>query len=67
VGVWWAHELQHRYFETLFGQALFDEVHFDFGQVGFEYVLVVTNILLMSAQTGISLVHHKRLTKNIFL
>jgi len=29
--------------------------------------LVVTNILLMAAQTGIPLVHHKRLTKNIFL
>jgi hypothetical protein len=62
----WAHEFQHRYFETLFGQALFYEVHFDFGQAGFEHVSIVTNILLMAAQTGISLIHHKRLAKNIF-
>jgi len=67
LGVWWAHEFQHCYFETLFGQALFDEVQFDFGQTSFEYVLVVTNILLVVAQTGISLVHNKRLPKNIFL
>jgi hypothetical protein len=56
----WTHEFQHRYFETLFSQAPFDETHFDFGQSAFEHAFVVTDILLMAAQTGLSLVHHRR-------
>jgi hypothetical protein len=47
--VWRAYELQHRYFETLFGQAPFDEAQLDFGQAGLEHVLVATNISLMGA------------------
>ena len=49
VSARWAHEFQHRYFETLFGQTLFDKAQFGFGQTGFEHVLVVTNISLMVA------------------
>jgi hypothetical protein len=67
VSVLRAYEFQHRHFEALFGQAPFDEVQFDFGQRGFEYVLVVTNILLMAAQTRISVVHNRRLPKIFFV
>jgi hypothetical protein len=58
--LWWPQEFQHRYFGALFGQALFDETQLDFGQASFQHGLVATDVPLMVAQTGNSVVHNKR-------
>src|SRR5690349_448261 len=46
----WAHELQHRYREALFGHTLFEETPFSLAQFGGEQALISINVLLMSSQ-----------------
>ena len=48
-----AAEVQPRYGRALFEQAPFKILEFDFGEVGFEQVLIAIDIPQMGTQTGI--------------
>jgi hypothetical protein len=54
----WACEVQRRDRESLFGEALFEKLQFNLGQLGFEKILIAINIPHMSMQTGDSFVHN---------
>jgi hypothetical protein len=55
----WAHELQHRYREALFGNTPFEETPFNLAQFGSEEALIPIDVLLMNSQTGISVGHSR--------
>jgi hypothetical protein len=54
----WACQVQRRDRESLFGEALFEKLQFNLGQLGFEKILIAINIPHMSMQTGDSFVHN---------
>jgi hypothetical protein len=62
----WAHELQHRYREALFGHTLFEETPFSLAQFGGEQALISLNVPLMSSQTGNSVGHSRHPAKKMF-